>query len=109
VGDDGVLPVAGCAVRPDEAHVDIWNLNTQDRLTPAEIDTLLAELGGLPQILRDATPPEKTAIYQALGPRLVYQPDDNAVVATADLGRVLVVSEGRVEPSPHAPLRGSTS
>jgi site-specific DNA recombinase len=53
------------------------NLAVPDRLTPADIDALMTELGGLTTILGAATPPEKTAIYQALGLRLVYQPDDS--------------------------------
>lgn len=63
--------------------------SSKDGLTAAEIDCLLGELGGLTQVLTDAAPGEKVAIYQALGLRLTYQPADNVVVATADLGRVL--------------------
>jgi hypothetical protein len=54
-----------------------------------DIDALLAELGGLGSVLSSATPPEKASIYRDLGLRLVYHPADKAVVATADLGRVL--------------------
>lgn len=63
--------------------------SSKDGLTAAEIDCLLGELGGLTQVLTDAAPGEKVAIYHALGLRLTYQPADNVVVATADLGRVL--------------------
>jgi hypothetical protein len=54
-----------------------------------DIDALLAELEGLGSILSAATPPDKASIYWDLGLRLVYHPADKAVVATADLGRVL--------------------
>ena len=47
------------------------------------------ELGGLGSVLREATQPEKASIYHGLGLQLVYHPADKAVVATADLGRVL--------------------
>ena len=60
-----------------------------DRLSPTEIDVLLAELGGLGSVLSEATQPEKASIYHGLGLHLVYHPADKAVVATADLGRVL--------------------
>jgi hypothetical protein len=56
--------------------------------SPADIDALLNELGGMTSILGEATPPEKASIYQGLGLHLVYQPDQNALIATADLGRV---------------------
>jgi site-specific DNA recombinase len=67
----------------------IASLESQDRLSPADIDLLLAELGGLSSVLGEATPPEKASIYHGLGLLLVYHPADNAVVATADLARVL--------------------
>ena len=76
------------AEREMVAH-QLANLDSPDRLSPADIDVLMTELGGLPTILGEATPPEKVTIYQALGLHLVYQPDQNAVVATADLSRVL--------------------
>lgn len=63
-------------------------LAAPDRLSPADIDALLNELGGMTSILGEAAPPEKARIYQGLGLHLVYQPDQNALVATADLGRI---------------------
>jgi len=59
------------------------------RLTPGDIEAVLVELGGLTSVLNAATPPEKAAVYQALGVRLLYQPTEQTVVVTADLGRVL--------------------
>lgn len=67
-------------------------------LNPADIDALISELGGLAKVLSMAMPPEKTSIYQSLGIRLVYQPGQNAVVATADLGRVLSRVGGGTSP-----------
>lgn len=61
-----------------------------DRLTPADLDALLNELGGLSNILGEATPAETSGIYQGLGLHLVYQPDQQALEATADLGRASI-------------------
>lgn len=62
---------------------------TPDQLSAKEIDHILDELGGLEQVLARASTAEQLAVYQGLGLRLSYQPDENVVVATADLGRVL--------------------
>ncbi len=63
--------------------------SSEEGLTAQEIDCLLDELDGLAEVLTNAAPAEKIAIYQALGIRLTYQPADNVIIATADLGRVL--------------------
>lgn len=54
-----------------------------------DIQRILDELGGLEHVLRTAEPGEKALVYASLGLTLRYQPDQNRVVATADLGRVL--------------------
>jgi hypothetical protein len=69
--------------------LQLVNLDAPDRLSPADIDALLDELGGLGNVLSDTTPPEKATIYQGLGLHLLYHPDQHTLVATADLGRVL--------------------
>jgi hypothetical protein len=74
------------------------SLQSPDRLSPMDIDALLVQLGGLGSVLREATQPEKVSIYHGLGLHLVYHPADNAVVATADLGRVLSRVGGGLEP-----------
>jgi site-specific DNA recombinase len=66
----------------------LTNVVEPERLGPAEIDALVNELGGMTAILGEATPAEKSRIYQGLGLRLVYQPDQHALLTTADLGRV---------------------
>lgn len=73
------------------AH-QLAHLAAPQRLTPADVASLLAELGGLgglTSVLNAATPTERAAVYQALGLRLLYQPTEHTVIATADLGRVL--------------------
>jgi site-specific DNA recombinase len=72
----------------DMVALQLVNLDAPDRLSPADIDALLDELGGLGNVLSDTTPPEKAAIYQGLGLHLLYHPDQHTLVATADLGRV---------------------
>lgn len=62
----------------------------------------MTELGGMTSILGEATPPEKASMYQGLGLHLAYQPDQNAVVAIADLGRAFSRVGGGLVPSPHA-------
>jgi site-specific DNA recombinase len=64
-------------------------LEAPDRLNPDDIAKMLEELGGMASVLKDATPAEKTSIYQELGLRLVYRPEEKTLVATADLGRVV--------------------
>lgn len=73
----------------EQLSLRLATLDAPDRLSPADIEALLNELGGLAHILGEATPPERTSIYQGLGLHLVYQPDQHALVAAADLGRVL--------------------
>lgn len=68
---------------------ELASLDAPDRLSPTDIDALLAELDGLGSVLREASPPERASIYHGLGLHLVYHPADKAVVATTDLGRVL--------------------
>lgn len=55
------------------------NLDAPDRLSPADIETLLVELGGLARILSDATPPEKAETYQELGLHLIYRPSKHSL------------------------------
>jgi hypothetical protein len=60
----------------DHTFASSQDLNTYftapDRLTPANVEALLVELGGLTSVLNAATPPERAAIYQGLGLHLVY-------------------------------------
>ncbi len=67
----------------------------------------MTELGGMTSILGEATPPEKASMYQGLGLHLAYQPDQNAVVAIADLGRAFSrVGGGTRTLTPRAPAAG---
>ena len=72
----------------DMVALQLVNLDAPDRLSPADIDALLDERGGLGNVLSDTTPPEKATITQGLGLHLLYHPDQHTLVATADLGRV---------------------
>lgn len=57
-------------------------------LTAVEVVVLIEGLGGVVGVLRQANSSEKADIYRDLGLRLRYEPDDNVVVASANLGRV---------------------
>ncbi|MDQ3107824.1 MAG: hypothetical protein M3Q68_08480, partial [Actinomycetota bacterium] len=63
-------------------------LENGELLTAVEVVVLIEGLGGVVEVLRQATSSEKANIYRGLGLRLRYEPDDNVVVASADLGRV---------------------
>ncbi len=82
-------------------------------LTAQQIDALIAALGDLVRMLKDASPEARQAVYQALGVRLVYHPDKQEIRVEANLDpdRVVTsnapnlgkryVSEGDL--NPHAP------
>jgi hypothetical protein len=51
-----------------------------------QIADLVKELGGLVAVLPEADPGERSAIYQQLGLRLVYHPQEQAVRIQAQPG-----------------------
>jgi site-specific DNA recombinase len=53
------------------------------RMNPDEIKALVAALGSILDILRDADPADKAKIYSEVGLRLSYQPGQNKVIAEA--------------------------
>jgi site-specific DNA recombinase len=57
-------------------------------LTTDQVEGLLRALGGIGQVLRDATPQERADAYTALGVRMVYDDRTEQVRVTADLARV---------------------
>jgi DNA invertase Pin-like site-specific DNA recombinase len=57
-------------------------------LTTAQVEALVRALGGISQILREATPQERAAAYSTLGIRMVYDDRTRQVRVTADLARV---------------------
>ena len=58
-----------------------------DRLSREEINQLVAGLGDLAGILRNADPADKNAIYTELGLTLTYQPAANKIIAQTEPGR----------------------
>jgi site-specific DNA recombinase len=80
--------IAQLRAEREQVVLERGKLDGPERLTAGDIATLTTELGGLTQTLGEATPPEKASIYQGLGLHLLCQPDQQALVATADLGRV---------------------
>ena len=56
---------------------------TTGRMTAEEINNLVAALGSILAVLRDADPADKSKIYAGVGLRLTYQPGQNKVIAEA--------------------------
>jgi hypothetical protein len=52
-------------------------------MTTEEINNLVATIGNILAVLRDADPADKAQIYTNLGLRLTYQPGQNKVIAEA--------------------------
>lgn len=76
-------------IERETAARDLTGMATPEAITTNDIERILAELGGLEHVLSTAEPIERAQVYASLGLRLRYQPGENRVVATADLGRVL--------------------
>ncbi|MEW2144070.1 hypothetical protein AB0869_14785 [Micromonospora vinacea] len=77
---------------------------TPRRMSRAEISALVAALGDISTVLRDADPADKAEVYRQLGLRLTYRPETQTVRAAVDLSAhrgKLFVSEGRHDPLPH--------
>jgi hypothetical protein len=55
--------------------------NTQ--MTAEEIESIVAALGSIIEVLRDADPADKAKIYAGVGLRLTYEPGQNKVIAEA--------------------------
>jgi site-specific DNA recombinase len=53
------------------------------RMTASEINGIVAALGSILDVLRDADPADKAKIYSGVGLKLTYQPARNAVIAEA--------------------------
>lgn len=87
----------------ERAARDLTGRARPEAITTTDIERVLDELGGFEQILAQAESTEKAQVYASLGLRLRYQPDENRVVATADLGRVLSgVGGGTADLEPRA-------
>jgi site-specific DNA recombinase len=59
--------------------------NSPRRMNRAEITNLVAALGDIATVLRDADPTDKAEVYRQLGLRLTYQPETQTVRAEVDL------------------------
>ncbi|MBB4934742.1 hypothetical protein F4561_005636 [Lipingzhangella halophila] len=81
-----------------------------DRLDEATIARMVHELGDIVRVLNEADPNDKAELYQQLGLKLTYEPDEQEVEAEVALSPQLIgnskVSEGGLEPSPHRARAG---
>jgi hypothetical protein len=66
-------------------------------LTPGEIAAIAGALSGLINILQNASPTDRAAVYQELGINPSYNPAANQIHALADLARVARGGGGGVE------------
>jgi hypothetical protein len=89
-GGDSRLLAAQLARREAEREAMTANLARArgTAMTKDQIEAILRALGGISQILRDATTMERAAVYESLGVRMEYDDRSNQVHVTADLARV---------------------
>jgi site-specific DNA recombinase len=57
-------------------------------MTKDQVEAIVQALGGIGQVLREATTAERAEVYQSLGVRMVYDDRSHQVRGTADLARV---------------------
>lgn len=105
--------MAGQASASVQSQMRFWPMmatgwGAPEAIMASDIERILDELGGLGHVLSTAEPTEKALVYASLGLRLRYQPGENRVVATADLGRVLSGVGGKTRTlTPHPLGRGT--
>lgn len=63
-------------------------LTGKPNLTPREIEAMVAALGGVAQVLRNATAPQRAEVYASLGLVLTYDDRTKKLHVSADLARV---------------------
>jgi hypothetical protein len=90
-GGDSSLLVKQLQVRETERQAllaRISSLTGRPNLTPMQIEAMVAELGGIAEVLRNATPQQRAEVYGSLGLVLTYDDRSNELHVTADLARV---------------------
>jgi site-specific DNA recombinase len=89
-GGDSRLLTAQLARREAEREAMLVRLAQAagTAMTKDQIEAILRALGGIGQILRDASTSERASVYQSLGLRMVYDDRSHQVRVTADLARV---------------------
>jgi len=80
----------------DEIERSLPDRHDYRPLTPGEIAAIADALGGLINILQNASPTDRAAVYQQLGLNLSYNPTANQIHAVADLARVGCRVEGGI-------------
>lgn len=61
-----------------------------ERMTPEQIKELIASLASLVDVLRDADPADRQAVYQGLGLKLTYYPNEKEIRAEGTLSPDLI-------------------
>jgi site-specific DNA recombinase len=83
------------------AQAEIRAVTKQRRMSPDDIAAIVAALGDLARVVRDADTSDKAEIYAQLGLTLTYQPGRRLVEATIQPSLNMpkgLVSEGGLEP-----------
>jgi DNA invertase Pin-like site-specific DNA recombinase len=90
-GGDNSLLVTQLQVREAERQAlmaRISSLTGRPNLTPAQVKAMVAELGGIAGVLRNATTQQRAEVYGSLGLMLIYDDRSKELHVTADLARV---------------------
>jgi hypothetical protein len=76
-------------------------------MSEVNLRKMVESLGDVAQVLAEADPKEKAAVYADLGITLTYHPDQRKVVAEARprIGVQKIVSEGGLQPSSEVPQK----
>ena len=69
------------------AHARLQALNAKRPLTTSEIANLVASLGNITNVIKQAEPTNKAQLYGDLGLRLTYRPEQRLVSAEVDISR----------------------
>ncbi len=105
-GDPAVIGpwIAETQAQKVAARAEIRSATGQRRMTREEIAVIVAALGDLVQVIRDADPADKPDLYALLGVTVIYRPQKRLVEASVTPSLHMCkgfVSEDRHDPLPH--------
>src|SRR5690606_35676916 len=89
----------------EQMRLDRLTSTVPKRLTEEEIAAMVVAIRDMRRALKSANPQDKAEVYSQMGLRLTYEPNHNAVIAQAELGRSCSKVCPRGDLNPHAPQR----